>query len=82
MHGEERNRPHLDAHSSEWTIVPNIKPEWQKLVHASGVYQLRAQESTEEMPTHSFGGTPARRSETFRSGRGAFDCGGGRKYLK
>ncbi|MBP9112780.1 MAG: DUF2505 family protein [Polyangiaceae bacterium] len=41
---EERNHYHLDAHSSEWTIVPNIKPEWQKLVHASGVYRLEPRE--------------------------------------
>lgn len=30
----------LKSHSSEWTIVPNVKPEWQKFFDAKGTYLL------------------------------------------
>jgi hypothetical protein len=34
----------LRSHSSEWTIRPNIKAEWQKYFQASGKYELHALE--------------------------------------
>jgi hypothetical protein len=39
---DERSRYELKSHSSAWTIVPNVKPEWKKYFSASGSYALIA----------------------------------------
>jgi hypothetical protein len=37
---DEESTYDLKAHASRWTIVPNIKPEWQKFFSASGTYRI------------------------------------------
>lgn len=37
---DEESRYDLKRHSSRWTIVPNIKPEWRKYFSASGTYRI------------------------------------------
>lgn len=32
----------MKAHSGHWTIVPRIKPEWQKYFRAAGTYDVEA----------------------------------------
>ncbi len=39
---DERSLYHLTTHSSQWSVVPHIKPEWQKYFSASGSYTLFA----------------------------------------
>ena len=35
----------IKRHSSEWTIVPRVKPEWRKFFAAGGTYALEQLES-------------------------------------
>ena len=37
---EERSVYNLKTHTSEWHIVPSVKPEWQKYFDAKGTYSL------------------------------------------
>jgi hypothetical protein len=37
---EERSRYDLASHRAEWTVVANVKPEWQKYFASSGTYTL------------------------------------------
>jgi hypothetical protein len=37
---DERSTYDIKKHSSEWTILPHIKPEWRKLFTAHGTYVL------------------------------------------
>lgn len=37
---DERSTYEIRRHTSAWSIVPNIKPEWQKYFHAAGSYEL------------------------------------------
>jgi Protein of unknown function (DUF2505) len=39
---EERSTYELRAHEAAWSIVPRIKPEWQKYFQARGTYSLIA----------------------------------------
>ncbi|MEO8875950.1 MAG: DUF2505 family protein [Polyangiaceae bacterium] len=39
---KEHTHYSLAKHSSEWTIEPNVKPEWQKYFESSGSYELRS----------------------------------------
>jgi hypothetical protein len=36
----ERSVYDMDGHRGRWTIVPNVKPEWQKYFAASGTYAI------------------------------------------
>ena len=37
---DEKSTYDIKRHSSEWTILPHVKPEWSKLFTAKGTYQL------------------------------------------
>ena len=37
---DEKSTYDIKRHSSEWTILPHVKPEWRKLFTAKGTYQL------------------------------------------
>jgi len=37
---DEKSSYDLKRHASEWSIVPNVKPEWQKYFSAHGSYSL------------------------------------------
>jgi hypothetical protein len=37
---EERSVYEMSRHSGRWTIVPNVKPEWQKYFTSSGTYAI------------------------------------------
>jgi hypothetical protein len=37
---DERSTYDIKRHSSEWTILPHVKPEWRKLFAAKGTYEL------------------------------------------
>ena len=37
---DEKSTYDIKRHSSEWTIVPHVKPEWRKLFAAKGTYEL------------------------------------------
>jgi hypothetical protein len=37
---DERSTYSLTKHEATWTIVPRVKPEWQKYFKASGTYSL------------------------------------------
>ncbi|MEO6575466.1 MAG: hypothetical protein ABIP89_16580, partial [Polyangiaceae bacterium] len=39
---DERSTYRIETHSSKWSIVPNVKPEWQKYFEGSGTYSLRS----------------------------------------
>jgi hypothetical protein len=39
---DERSVYEMDRHAGRWTIVPRIKPEWQRFFAASGTYALEA----------------------------------------
>jgi hypothetical protein len=45
MAWDERSVYDIKKHSSDWTIVPRVKPEWRKYFMASGSYQLTTLES-------------------------------------
>lgn len=40
MAWDERSVYDIKKHSSEWTIIPRVKPEWRKYFAASGIYEL------------------------------------------
>jgi hypothetical protein len=40
MAWDERSTYEIKKHSSEWTILPHIKPEWRKYFSAAGTYAL------------------------------------------
>ena len=42
---DERSVYCIETHSSKWTIVPNVKPEWRKYFVGSGTYALEAAEN-------------------------------------
>ena len=37
---DEKSTYDIKRHSSEWTILPHVKPEWRKLFTAKGTYSL------------------------------------------
>ena len=37
---DEKSTYDIKHHSSEWTILPHVKPEWRKLFAAKGTYTL------------------------------------------
>ena len=37
---DEKSTYDIKKHSSEWTILPHVKPEWRKLFTAKGTYSL------------------------------------------
>ena len=37
---DEKSTYDIKQHSSEWTILPHVKPEWRKLFAAKGTYTL------------------------------------------
>lgn len=37
---DEKSTYDIKRHSSEWTILPHVKPEWRKLFTAKGTYTL------------------------------------------
>jgi len=37
---EERSTYDLKKHRATWTVVPKLKPEWQRYFHAEGTYSL------------------------------------------
>ena len=37
---DERSIYRIKTHSSKWSIVPNVKPEWRKYFEGSGTYSL------------------------------------------
>jgi hypothetical protein len=37
---DEKSTYDIKRHSSEWTILPHVKPEWRKLFSAKGTYSL------------------------------------------
>jgi hypothetical protein len=37
---DEKSTYDIKRHSSEWTIVPHVKPEWRRLFAAKGTYVL------------------------------------------
>jgi len=37
---DEKSTYDITRHASEWSILPNVKPEWRKLFDASGTYTL------------------------------------------
>ncbi len=37
---DEASTYDLKAHTAEWSVVPNVKPEWKKYFQASGKYSL------------------------------------------
>jgi hypothetical protein len=37
---DEKSTYDIKRHSSEWTILPHVKPEWRKLFTAKGTYVL------------------------------------------
>jgi hypothetical protein len=37
---EERSSYALKTHAAEWTLVANVKPEWQKYFQSHGTYSL------------------------------------------
>jgi hypothetical protein len=41
MAWDEHSTYDIKQHSSEWTIVPHVKPEWRKYFAASGTYVLK-----------------------------------------
>ncbi|HSO31020.1 MAG TPA: DUF2505 family protein [Labilithrix sp.] len=42
---DEKSTYDIKRHSSEWTILPHVKPEWRKLFTAKGTYVLEQLES-------------------------------------
>lgn len=40
---DEHTTYRLKTHSSSWSIVPNVKPEWRKYFVAAGTYALRSE---------------------------------------
>lgn len=42
---DETSTYDIKRHSSEWVIVPHVKPEWRKLFMAEGTYTLEQLES-------------------------------------
>jgi hypothetical protein len=42
---DERSTYDIRRHSSEWTILPHVKPEWRKLFTAKGTYVLEQLDS-------------------------------------
>ncbi|CAN5925476.1 hypothetical protein BH11MYX4_BH11MYX4_41320 [soil metagenome] len=42
---DEKSTYDIKRHSSEWTILPHVKPEWRKLFTAKGTYALEQLES-------------------------------------
>jgi hypothetical protein len=39
---DERTIYELRGHTSSWTVVPRVKPEWRKFFDAAGTYELLA----------------------------------------
>ncbi len=39
---DERSTYRIETHSSKWSIVPNVKPEWRKYFVGSGTYSLKS----------------------------------------
>ena len=39
---DDRSVYDIRRHTSSWTIVPRVKPEWRKYFHAAGTYELVA----------------------------------------
>lgn len=39
---DERTTYRIETHSSKWSIVPNVKPEWRKYFVGSGTYSLKS----------------------------------------
>ena len=42
---DEKSTYDIKRHSSEWTILPHVKPEWRKMFTAKGTYELKQLES-------------------------------------
>ena len=38
---DEKSTYDIKKHTSEWTILPHVKPEWRKLFDAKGTYALQ-----------------------------------------
>jgi hypothetical protein len=45
MAWDERSTYDINKHSSDWTIVPHVKPEWRKYFVAVGTYALTSLDS-------------------------------------
>ncbi len=45
MAWDERSTYDIKKHTSEWTIIPRVKPEWRKYFAATGTYELATLDS-------------------------------------